>query len=169
MRVEEVNNYDFDELMSKVKREETLVAIPSFFALTMASEVLKSLAPTIYSSSLSEEYQRAVKVKFETAQFVGTACCVFPHYHNMPEIDRIVEWYDPRRSDPSEIAKARIRSFREIFDLEVNSLRTRNLFFILDDISSWLIQGLYIRIIKDIAKESKYQNQLDSIIISVRK
>jgi hypothetical protein len=168
MKVVEVFDYDFGELMSKVKRRETLVAVPSFLALTMASEVLKSLAPMTYNSALGEEYQLAIKKKFETGQFIGTACCVFPHYHNMPEMDELVEWYFPEKSNPNEIAKARIRSFSDIFELDVNSLGTRNLFFILDDISSLLMKGVYIKTIKDIANESKYREKIDSITISIR-
>lgn len=169
MEVQEVYAYDFSELMSKVKRKETLVAIPSFFALTMASEVLKSLASKTYNSALGEEYQAIVKRNYESGQFLGTACCVFPHYHNMPEMDELIEWFDPQNSDPAELVKAGFKSFEDIFELDINSLHTRNLFFILDDISSILDRSIYIKTIKEIATNPKYQYNIDSIKISIRK
>lgn len=164
--IKEVIDYNFDEVISKAKRGEVLLVIPSFFGFTIASEVLRALAPGKYDYRVMDNYQNMIKKNFESGQFVGVSCCVFPHYHDYAEMTSQVEWYDSKKDRFEQFNVARTKSFQDIFDIEVETLQTRNMIFILDDVSLHNIRVGYIDHIKEIAQKSKYRSEIDSIIIT---
>lgn len=164
----EVYDYNFDEFISRAKRREALLVIPSFFGFTIASEVLRALAPGKYDYRVMNNYQNMIKKNFESGQFVGVSCSVFPHYHNYAEMESQVEWYDSKEDRFEQFNMARIKSFQDIFDLEVETLQTRNMIFILDDVRLHTMRVGYIDHIKQVAQKSKYRSEIDSIIITTK-
>ena len=164
----EVYDYNFDEFISRAKRKEALLVIPSFFGFTIASEVLRALAPGKYDYRVMDGYQNMIKKNFEAGRFVGISCCVFPHYHNYDEMKSQVEWYDPKADRIEQLNEARMKSFQDIFDIEVETLQTRNMIFILDDVSSHTLRVGYVDHIKQVAQKSKYRGEIDSIIITTK-
>ena len=164
----ELNDYDFDEFISKAKRKQVIIVIPSFFGLTIASEVLRALAPGKYDYRVMDDYQNMIKKNFESGQFIGVSCCVFPHYHNYAEMESQVEWYDSEEDGIELFNMARIKSFQDIFDIEVDSLQTRNMIFILDDVRLHTMRAGYIDHIKQVAQKAKYRGEIDSLIITTK-
>lgn len=162
MKIEVIYEYDYYELIERVRKKEILLLIPSFFALTMASEVLRSLSPGFYSAELGEEFETRIKANFESGQFLDTSCFVFPYYPTTREME---SWLK-KELGPLEYRALRNSSFKEILNAEIHSLKTRDIFLMLDDVNLNIHRFSYVNALKDLLGSDEYFGKIDRVRVS---